>query len=84
MSPLERQQFISSDNLISISQAAKLTPYSAEYLGLLARKGKIKAIKISRDWLTTHDAIKEYVQKQKNRHFERIKTLQKSEKEGYE
>ena len=81
MSPLERQKFIASEDLVSINQAAKLTPYSAEYLGLLARKGKIKAVKISRDWLTTHSAIREYVQKQKERHFQRLRSLQQAEKE---
>ncbi len=80
MSPLERQKFLASGNLIPISRAAKFTPYSAEYLSLLARKGKLKAVKISRDWLTTSVAVKEYVEKQKNRHYDELKILHAAER----
>jgi hypothetical protein len=38
--------------LISISVAAQATPYSAEYLSLLARKGKLKAVKIKNAFMT--------------------------------
>ena len=54
--------------LIPISQAAKLTPYSAEYLSLLARKGKLNAVKPGRDWLTTSKAVLVYVKRQKKKH----------------
>ncbi len=68
MSPIDRQQMIASGNLISVSQAAKLTPYTGEYLSLLARKGKLKAFKISRDWITSRDVVLEYVKKQELKH----------------
>ncbi|MCS6822856.1 MAG: Fic family protein [Cytophagaceae bacterium] len=43
-------------------------PYGQEYLSLLARKGKIDAYKEGRNWLTSKNAVKEYI---KNRKRER-------------
>lgn len=43
-------------------------PYSGEYLSLLARKGKISATKITRNWLTTSKAVLVYLQTQKFKH----------------
>lgn len=37
--------------------AAEGTPYSQEYLGLLARTGRLEAIKRGRNWYTTAAAI---------------------------
>ncbi len=76
MSEEEKRLFFASGNLISISVAAQATPYSAEYLSLLARKGKLKAVKISRDWLTTEAAVKEYVKKQAIKHQKMLRSLQ--------
>ena len=45
---------------ISLAQAAQGTPYSQEYLSLLARKGRLEAIKRGRVWLTTHQAVVDY------------------------
>jgi Fic family protein len=45
---------------ISLAQAAEGTPYSQEYLSLLARKGRLEAIKRGRIWLTTRRAVAEY------------------------
>lgn len=50
----ERRQFL------SLATAAKLTPYSQEYLSLLARRGLIAATKIGKDWYVTQDALDEY------------------------
>jgi Fic family protein len=47
--------------LISLSDAAKLTPYSQEYLSLLARKGRLNALKRGRAWVTTRKNIEEYL-----------------------
>lgn len=38
-------------------------PYGEEYVGLLARQGKIDAFKEGRNWLTTTAAILEYIEK---------------------
>jgi hypothetical protein len=45
---------------ISLAQAAEGTPYSQEYLSLLARKGRLEAIKRGRVWLTTRQAVVDY------------------------
>ncbi|MBI2587883.1 hypothetical protein HYW30_01085 [Candidatus Azambacteria bacterium] len=36
-------------------------PYSSNYLGLRARQGKLKAIKVGRDWMTTEAWVREYL-----------------------
>lgn len=71
MSEQERKIFIASGDLISISQAAELTPYSAEYLSLRARSGHIKAIKIARNWPTTRGAVLSYLRAQQQKHGNR-------------
>ena len=53
--------------LLSLAEAAKLTPYSAEYLSLLARKGLIAAVKIGKDWHVTPEALNEYMTRIKSR-----------------
>ena len=45
---------------ISLADAAQGTPYSQEYLSLLARKGQLDAVKIGRNWHTTHEAVAAY------------------------
>lgn len=63
--------------LLSLKDASVFSPYSADYLNLLARKGKIKARKIGRDWLITKADLFDYLKKQ---HFEsktRLKQLSK-------
>lgn len=68
MSEQQKQLLRNPQDLISLSLAAEATPYSAEYLSLLSRKGRIPAIKISRDWLTTRQAVLSYVKEQKRKH----------------
>ncbi|RLD02730.1 MAG: Fic family protein [Chloroflexota bacterium] len=45
---------------IPLREAANASPYSQEYLSLLARKGHLEAIKRGRNWYTTKNAIQEY------------------------
>ena len=79
MPRLIKQEGLEPTQLVSISQAAKLTPYSTEYLSLLARKGRIKAVKIARDWLTTEAAVKQYLQEQERKHKRFLRQLQIAE-----
>jgi len=51
---------IEHQGYISLSEATKYCNYSLEYLSLLARKGKIPAVKFKRNWMTTREAIEEY------------------------
>jgi Fic family protein len=48
-----------------LSLLAPQTPYSAEYLGLLARRGRIDAYKEGRNWVSTKKAIDAYIESQK-------------------
>ena len=49
------------DQYITLAEAAQGTPYSQEYLSLLARKGRLEAIKRGRNWMTTRRAVEDYV-----------------------
>jgi excisionase family DNA binding protein len=57
--------FKSGSEYISLAKAAKGTPYTQEYLSLLARKGRIEAIKIGRNWHIKKEAIEEYTKQKK-------------------
>ena len=48
------------DTWIPLRQAARGTPYSQEYLSLLARTGRLEAIKRGRVWYTTPRALEVY------------------------
>lgn len=50
---------------VSIAEAAKKTPYSQEYLSLLARRGVIDALKMGRNWVVKEDVVGRYVKSQK-------------------
>ncbi len=42
-------------------------PYGQEYVSLLARRGKIDAFKEGRNWLTTKDAVLDYIEKRERK-----------------
>src|SRR5581483_6925575 len=56
----------SSNNFISLSEASKQTGYHQVYLGFLCRQGKLKGFKIGRNWVTTKDALDEFLKGFKN------------------
>lgn len=49
------------DKLVTLAAASKESPYSAEYLSLLARKRRIAAIKIGRKWMITKRELQQYL-----------------------
>jgi len=49
------------EGYISLKQAAKNSPYSQEYLSLRARQGKLKSIKLGRNWATKQEWVNEYI-----------------------
>jgi len=51
----------SLDQLISLREAAKLSGLSASHLRLLVSRGDIWGQKIGRNWVTTAQAVQEYV-----------------------
>lgn len=48
------------DSWLPLREAAEGTPYSQEYLSLLARTGRLEAIKRGRNWHTTRRAVEAY------------------------
>lgn len=56
------------EKLISLAEITKTTPFSAKYLNLLARQGKLEAYKDGRNWLTSKEAVERYI---KNRSRQR-------------
>ena len=54
--------------LMPITEAAKLTPYTATFIRLYARQGKIDSTKIGRDWLITQEELKRFLKQQAVRH----------------
>ena len=52
----------SEEEWIPLREAAKLSPYSQEYLSLLARTGRLEAMKRGRVWHTTRRALEDYLE----------------------
>jgi len=49
------------NRFMKLAEAAKIVPYSKGYLGLLARRGRMAATKIGKDWHVTPEALKAYL-----------------------
>jgi Fic family protein len=49
------------DELLSLKELAKETPYSQEYLSLRARQGVLDAVKIGKIWHSSKRAIEQYL-----------------------
>jgi hypothetical protein len=54
-------------DLISLRQASELCCLSPDHLRRLAEQGKLDAKKIGRNWITTKEAIVDYIKKRKPR-----------------
>jgi Fic family protein len=52
---------------IGLQEASKLCEYGIEYLSYLARTGRLQAIKIRRNWMTTREALMDYIEKIKRK-----------------
>ncbi|NKQ35700.1 MAG: helix-turn-helix domain-containing protein [Chloroflexi bacterium] len=53
--------------LISLSEAAELYGFSQDYLGELARRGRLKAQKVGKFWVTTPQEVEDFIRSRKNR-----------------
>jgi Fic family protein len=51
----------STEKYLLLSEIAKLNPYSEKYLNLLVRQGKLEAHKEKRNWVTSENAVKQYL-----------------------
>jgi excisionase family DNA binding protein len=49
------------DDLISLREAAELTGLSASHLRLLVRRGDIWGVKLGHNWVTTFEAVQDYL-----------------------
>lgn len=49
------------EKFLTLREIAKNTRFSAKYLNLLARQGKLEAHKEGRNWLTTKEAVERYL-----------------------
>lgn len=50
------------ENFISLGEATKYCNYSQEYLSLRVRQGKLKGIKLGRNWVTKKEWVIEYIE----------------------
>ncbi|MGB5060143.1 MAG: helix-turn-helix domain-containing protein [Candidatus Promineifilaceae bacterium] len=53
--------------LISLPEAAELYGFDAQYLGNLARRGRLSAQKIGDRWITTPQDVEDYIASRKKR-----------------
>ncbi len=62
---LNNLQPVTKENIhqgyISLKEATKYCSYSIEYLSLLARMGILPSVKFKRNWMTTREAIEDYI-----------------------
>jgi hypothetical protein len=55
------------DELISLAEAARRYGFKQKYLSNLARRGRLKAVKIARNWLTTPADVEAYIRSRQRR-----------------
>lgn len=53
---------LESEGLISLAEASVYSGLSHDFLRQLANKGRLRARKLGRNWLTTREAVDEYLQ----------------------
>jgi len=51
------------NELVPLSELAKASPYSQEYLSLRARQGVLDAVKVGRIWHSSRNALDDYLEK---------------------
>lgn len=62
LTPIKTAKDAKKRRFLPLAEAAKLTPYSPKYLNLLARAGRLEAIKIGRNWVTTESGVRDYLE----------------------
>ena len=66
--PSKPRKFAGEDaakRLISLAEAAKLSGLSQGHLRLLVSRGVIWGTKIGRNWITTDEAVREYLARER-------------------
>jgi hypothetical protein len=67
------------ETLISLQEASKNSPYSAEYLSLLVRKKKLEGFKKNGKWFTTKKALEKYTVRVAEANYRRQASLKVSD-----
>jgi Fic family protein len=65
---------VDKPELLTLNELSKDTSHSAEYWSLLARKGKIDAVKIGKVWKTTKKTIENYLQQHSEKPIPQLQT----------
>lgn len=58
---------VKKEKYLPLSEIRKGTGFSAKYLNLLARQGKLEAFKQGRNWLTSREALEKYLKSRKRK-----------------
>ena len=53
------------NRLISLPEAAEFYGFNADYLGQLARRGRLRAQKVGKMWVTTPTDVEDYIRSRK-------------------
>jgi excisionase family DNA binding protein len=61
------QETSSKDELISLAEAAEMYGLSTSYLRRLARKGRLRAQRVGRGWVTTPADVETYIRSRQKR-----------------
>jgi Fic family protein len=56
-----------ADRLLTLAEASRRSPYSQEYLSLLARRRRIAAVKIEGKWMVTERELQRYLKEIRDR-----------------
>jgi excisionase family DNA binding protein len=51
--------------LISVTEASQISGLTPSFIARLLRRGEIDGVKVGRNWLTTKEAIREYLKKER-------------------
>lgn len=62
-------------NMMTLQEASKGSPYSADYLSLLVRKGKLEGFKKDGKWFTTKEAVEKYTDRVAEANYRRQESL---------
>ena len=53
-----------ASTLISVTEASRISGLSTSHLRKLLREGQIEGVKIGRNWLTTEEAVQDYLKQE--------------------
>ncbi len=56
-----------TSRLISVAEASRISGLSASFIRRLLQNGVMEGVKVGRNWLTTREAIREYLATERRR-----------------